>query len=196
MRYTIVGLAALLALGATACGGAEDGTEPGVLGVASEAQLQPDYKDYTIYALTQNGSQIGQVLVATTADGTTYAANREYWYMTSNVSTSYSLTFTSGAGEYWSSPPSGLGTLSFTMDQRASWTGATPQGSKFKYMSQIGLPVVLIDWEMTQSGGTWSGSIYWYHNTTTNVFGPSETNTGTFSVSPSGTWYEYTANPL
>ena len=69
------------------------------------------------------------------------------------------------------------------------------RGLKFVY-KPAGIPAnVLIDWAMTESGGTWSGAIYWYHNTTGNVFGPNETNTGNFG-STSGTWYSYTANPL
>src|SRR5262249_4277247 len=116
MRVATLWLAVLLAAGVPACGAA-DGDEggEGSLGAASQAQLEPPgWKDYLIYTLADvYGNQVGKVLVTATA-GDGYAANREYWYMTSNLSNSSAVTFSGGTSQYWSNPPSGLGTLSFT----------------------------------------------------------------------------------
>jgi hypothetical protein len=194
MHRSMLGLATLLALGAAACGAGTD-VEGGPIGTAAQRQLGTGYRDYLIYDVLQNSRQIGQVLVTATAYGTTYAADTEYWYMTANVSTSYDLVFTSGTPQYWSNPPSGLGTLSFSMDQRATWSSCGVRGSHFEY-TEAGVPEYLIGWNMTESGGTWSGNIVWINRTESTVFGPNETNDGVYSTyAPSG-WYCYTADPL
>src|SRR5262245_34070199 len=115
MRLSIPLFTVVLALGASACGAPVE-EEEGRLAAASEAQLTPDMKDYLVYSLTQAEVQVGKVLVARTTGGG-YTAGTEYWYMYGNVSMGSSLTFTSGSSQYWSTPPSDLGTLSFTMAQ-------------------------------------------------------------------------------
>jgi hypothetical protein len=188
-------LVAALSLTASACladaGGADE-----AVGAAAEAQVDPASKDFLVYTLTQSGVQVGQLLVTNTTGGG-FTAGREYWYMTQNVSMGASLTFTSGAAQWWSTPPSGLGTLSFTMAQRPSWTSAGGiRGTLLKYVVAPTGEGVMIDWNMTQSGGAWSGNIVWYHTTTGNVFGASQADTLSPTTSYPGTWYYYVANPL
>jgi hypothetical protein len=194
MRLSISMLAAALSLAASACGAGEDGE---AVGAARQAQVDGGQRDYLIYTMTQNGTQIGQVLVTNTA-GDGYAAGTEYWYMSANVSTRYPLTFTSGASQAWSTPPSGLGTLSFKMAQHPVWTSGTPSGSKFTYDDPFtGASRYLMDWGMTLSRGVWVGSITWWNTSSTgNVFGPSQSDTLDYGSSYSGTWYSYTADPI
>ena len=103
MRTTTLVMAGLLAIGASACGGVAQGDGP--IGAAEQTQLDPGEDDYVIYTvLNDAGLQLGSVLVTATA-GDGYAANREYWYLTRNLSNDLAVTFTGGASESWSTPP-------------------------------------------------------------------------------------------
>jgi hypothetical protein len=162
---------------------------------AGEAQIEPVDLDYVIYTMTQGGVQIGKVLVTSTA-GSGFDANREYWYMSSNVSMGSSLTFHTGTPSTWSTPPSGLGTLSFVTNRTPTWTSGTPRGTLLLESITGTSEKVGINWGMTVSGGVWSGSITWWHSSTGNVFGASTTNTLSPGTPPAGTWYYDVTSPL
>jgi hypothetical protein len=179
---------------------------PGLVGHAGETvdlpdggflteQIDPGLRDYVLYSISQNGSQIGQVLVTNTTGGG-YDGQTEYWYLVTNVSMGSSLTFTSGASEYWSTPPSGLGTLSFKTQRRPTWTSGTPSGTLLLETNPITGERVGINWGMSYTRSGWTGSITWWHSTTGNVFGPSQTNTLSPGSPASGTWYYFTTAPL
>jgi hypothetical protein len=181
-----------LAMGASACGAA-DGDGP--LGDAPEAEVDPGWKDYLIYTLTDNsGSQLGKVLVTATAGGG-YAANREYWYLTTNLSNSSAVTISGATSQYWSNPPSGLGTLSFTTVRTPTWTSGSSRGTMLVYSNAFTGEYDAMSWNMSNSGGTWTGSITWVHNSTGNLFGDSVTRTLS-PTSTSGTHYFYVSTPL
>jgi hypothetical protein len=196
MRARTLSLAVLLVIGAPACvaeGGGEDGD--GQIGAAAAAQLDPGYKDYVIYGLTDvSGFPLGQVLVTSTAGGG-YAANREYWYMTSNLSNSSAVRFSGRASEYWSTLPSGLGTLSFTTVRTPTWTSANTRGTMLVYENPLTGEYDAMNWGMSNSSGTWTGSIVWWHESTGNLFGDSVTRTLS-PTSTSGTHYYYVSTPL
>lgn len=159
------------------------------------AQLDPGTKGYLIYELTQNGNPIGQVLVTNTAGGG-YEANREYWYLTQNVSMASALTFTSGAAQYWTTPPSGLSTLSFVTERRPTWTTATPSGTLLVETVAGTTQRYAIKWQMTANHGTWGGSITWWNTSTGNMFGENQTNTLTPGAPPTASWKRFITAPL
>lgn len=106
------------------------------------------------------------------------------------------LTFASGAAQTWSTPPSGLGTLSFKTARRPVWVSGTPAGTLL-YESIPGSSLKhAVDWRMTVSAGTWSGNIVWWSTGTGNLFGPSQTNVVSPSTPPPGTWSSFTTSPL
>lgn len=183
-----------LAMASTGCvvGGDE---QDEAVGEARQAQLDPGWKDYVLYTLTQNGVQVGKVLVTATTGGG-YTGSREYWYMNQNVATGSSLTFSSGAPDTWSNPPSGLGTLSFTTQRRPLWVSGTPSTTMELYTNPLTGERVGIDWQMSDSGGTWTGSINWWHSTTGNIFGANQSITLSPGTPASGSWYSYTTAPL
>jgi hypothetical protein len=194
-RFTsISALCALAALASTGCvaGSTESGDE--ATSEAAQAEIEP-IRDYTIYTLTQGGVQIGKLMVTATTGGG-YLASREYWYLTQNVAAGSTLVFTSGAQQLWSTPPSGLGTLSFTTADRPSWVSNTPSGTMLLETNPLTGERVGIDWHMTVSGGTWSGYINWWHSDTGYIFGPSQTNTLTSGTPAVGTWYKFQTTPL
>src|SRR5262245_17330698 len=123
---TLIGLASTLSAALPGC--ALQHADDEDVGEARAAQIDPGYKDYLVYTITQGLIQRGKVLVTRTTGGG-YQADKEYWYLSTNISMSMSVTFTSGASQYWSTPPSGLGTLSFTTERRPTWTSGTPSGT-------------------------------------------------------------------
>ena len=193
MRALSVSLAGLIAVGVSACGGVEGGDGP--LGAARQAQVDPGWKDYVIYQLWDvNSNVVGKVLVTATSGGG-FTANREYWYMQSNLSNSAEVSFVGGLSEYWSTPPRGLGTLSFTTQRTPSWTlGVSSNPMLTSYNSSTGA-LDGMDWEMSNSSGTWTGHITWWHDSTGNIFGPG-TVTTLDPDSTSYTAYYYTTSPL
>ena len=70
-------------------------------------------------------------MTATAGGG--YDADREYWYMNTNLSNNAAVTITGGDSQYWSNPPSGLGTLSFVMVRTPTWVHGYPSGSFLVY---------------------------------------------------------------
>jgi hypothetical protein len=192
MRKVTLAMVGLLAIGASACG-VEPGDGP--LGSAQQAQVDPGLDDYVIYTVTDSaGDQLASLLVtATSGDG--YSANTEYWYVTTNLSNSSAVTFTGGASETWSTSPSGLGTLSFSMDRTPTWTSGGMRGTFPVYSNGLTGELDGIDWGMSESGGSWTGWITWYHNDTGNLFGPGVTRTLT-PTTTSGTAYYYYQTPL
>lgn len=159
-------------------------------------QVDPGMRDYVVYQiLDQAGVLLGQILVTNTA-GAGYDANREYWYMTTNLSNSGTYTFVGGAAKYWSTPPSGLGTLSFKTVRTPTWTSGTPSGTMLLYTNALTGERIGINWGMTVSHGSWGGSIVWWHSTTGNLFGPGTSTTLTSGTPASGTWYSFTTTPL
>ncbi len=196
MRARTLSLAALVAIGAPACvaeGGGEDGDGP--IGIAPAAQFDYGHKDYLIYSLTTvSGSLLGQVLVTATAGGG-YAADREYWYMSSNLSNSSAVVFSGGTSQYWSTPPSGLGTLSFTTVRTPTWTSSNTRGTMLVYENALTGEYDAVNWGMSNGSGTWTGSITWWHDSTGNVLGDGVTRTLT-PTSTRGTYYYYVSTPL
>lgn len=192
MRVAALSSVVVLAIGVSACGG-EGGDGP--IGAAAQAEIDPGGKDYLIYTLTDDaGSQLGQVLVtATTGDG--YSANTEYWYVTSNLSNTSAVTVTGGSSEYWTTAPSGLGTLSFTMARTPTWTSGTSSGIKLVYSNAFTGEYDGIDWGMSDSGGTWTGQITWWSNSTGNLFGDSVVRR-LVPTRTSGTHEYYVSSPL
>ena len=162
--------------------------------VFKTAQLDPGFKDYLIYDILQGLVNRGKVLVTRTAGGG-FAADREYWYLTSNISMGSSLTLISGADEYWSTPPS-VGTLSFKTQRRAVWTSATPSGTLLLETVAGTSQKYGINWQMALSHGSWSGSITWWNSATTDMFGPSQTNTLSPGSPSAGTWYSFVTSPI
>lgn len=72
------------------------------MGEAQEAQLDPGLHDYLVYDIKDvAGPLMGKVLVTNTSGGG-HTANREYRYMTSNLSNSATFKFEGGTSEYWS----------------------------------------------------------------------------------------------
>lgn len=163
---------------------------------AREAQIDPGVKGYVLYQLVDAvGILKGKVLVTNTAGGG-FSANREYWYMSANLSNSGTYTFVGGTSEDWTSPPSGLGTLSFVTQRTPTWTSGTPSGTFPVYSNSLTGERVGMDWQMTLSHGTWGGSITWWHSNTNNIFGPGTSTTLASGTPPSGTWYSYSTSPL
>lgn len=158
-------------------------------------QIDPGYRNYLMYDLTQGGVSVGQVLVTGATAGDGFEAEREYWYLTSNITMTSPLTFTSGVSQWWSTVPT-VGTLSFKTQRRPSWTIATPRGDFLLETNALTGERIGINWQMTQSGGVWSGSIVWWHSTTGNLFGPSQTNTLSLGTPATGTWYHFVTSPL
>jgi hypothetical protein len=158
-------------------------------------QVDPGMKDFVLYVLTDvAGTTVGKVLVTATA-GFGYQANTEYYYMYSNLSNSAQVTWTGGSSGSWRRPPAGLGTLSFSMARTPSWTGGTSTGSMLAYSNTGTGQYDGIDWEMSNASGSWSGHITWWHNSTSNLFGPGVVETLT-PTSTSFTGYYYTGYPL
>ena len=128
-----------------------------------------------IYTLTDDlGAQLGAVLVTATGNGS-YYANTEYWYLTTNLSNTSAVTFTGGSSMSWSSPPSGLGTLSFATPRGTSWTQGNMIGQVLLDRNLFTGTVVGLQWNMGFDGAVWAGDTTWFHNTATNVLGPNTT---------------------
>jgi hypothetical protein len=163
-------LSGLLATGVSACGVAP-GADP--IGAAEQAQIDPTEDDYVIYTLTNDAStQLGQVLVTRTANPSLgFDANTEYWYLNANLSNDSAVTFTGGSPMYWSSPPSGLGSLSFATARSTSWEQDYMVGTLLLQHNALTGKVVGLQWNMGFNGAVWAGNMTWYHNTPTNVLG-------------------------
>lgn len=185
---------AALSIGCAAGGADDDETE--VVGEAQQAQLDPGLKDYAIYTVRDSGVTVGRVLVTRTSSSLGYAADREYWYMTANLSNSSTVTFVSRSSEYWSNPPSGLGTLSFVTERRPTWTSSTPSGTFPLYTDSYTGERIGMDWQMNVSHGNWWGSITWWHSNTDDIFGPGPSTTLSPGTPAAGTWYQFTTPPL
>jgi hypothetical protein len=160
-------------------------------------QLDPGFRDYLIYTVTDamSGAQVAQVLVTATAGGG-YDADREYWYVTTNLSNSGSYVVTGGTSQSWSNPPSGLGTLSFKMQRTPTWTSGTLSGTLLAYSSSLTGEFDGINWAMDNSRGTWTGSITWWHNSTGNLFGDSVRRMVSSTALRNKPYYYYTSTPL
>jgi hypothetical protein len=194
MRASALSAIAFLAIGVSACGG-EASDDP--LGTAVQTQLDPGWRDYVLYMVTDaSGAQVAQVLVTATA-GAGFDADREYWFVTTNLGDSGTYTFTGGASESWSNPPSGLGTLSFTMKRTPTWTPNTLSGTILGYSNALTGEFDGINWGMENSNGSWTGGMTWWHNSTGNLFGPGVTRTlgPTFFRNKAG-FFSYAASPL
>jgi hypothetical protein len=144
---------------------------------AIPAQIDPGLDDYVLYTLTDDGgNQLGQVLITATANAALgFLANYEYWYLTTNLSNSSAVTFTGGSSMPWNSPPSGLGVLSFATARSSAWSSGNMIGNLLLNHNPLTGTVVGLNWAITYSGGIWGGQMNWYHNTATNVLGPSTT---------------------
>lgn len=160
-------------------------------------QLDPGFRDYVIYEIRDASSVLrGKVLVTRTAGGG-YQANREYWYLSANLSNGNTYTFTGGTAQAWSTPPSGLGTLSFKTNRTPTWSSGTPSGTMLNYSNPFTGENIAMDWQMTASrSGGWSGSITWWHSNTNDIFGPGTSTTLASGTPSAGTWYAYTTLPL
>jgi hypothetical protein len=160
-------------------------------------ELDSGVRDYLKYTITNSvGTVLGVVIATNTAGGGIYDANYEYWYMYSNVSMSAAVTITSGPSQYWSTPPTDLGTLSFRTNRIPSWTSSTPRGTLLLETNAFTGQRIGMKWAMSESGGVWTGTITWWNSLTGNLFGPSQTNTVSPGTPASGTWYFYTNSPV
>jgi Caspase domain len=163
--------------------------------VAMPRQLDPGFLGYTVYALNNSaGGLMGQVLVTNTANGA-FAAQTEYWYMYENLSNTAPFTINGGTSQPWTNPPTGLGTLSFATTATPTWSSGAVTGSLPCFSNTRSLDFYAINWQMSNSGGTWTGSITWWHSSATNLLGPSQSITFTPNRT-SGTHYYYVATPL
>jgi len=159
----------------------------------ARAQLDPGTDNYLIYTLSQSGIQIGQILVTLT-DGGGYANSREYWFMTGDVSSRQPVTITGGTSGSWADPPTGLGTLSFTMANTTSWSRGTRSGVMHTYTG-VG-EYEAMHWQMVETSGVWTGSITWWQSTATGyLFGAGVARTLS-PISTSGTAYYIVNTPL
>ncbi len=140
-------------------------------------EIDPGTKDYIIYSVLDSaGLQIGQILVTNTANGG-FSANREYWYITSNLSNTSGVTFVPGTAQYWTTPPTGLGTLSFTMPSTFTWTGGSFHGTLPTGASPAGVYLAM-NWQVVNTGGVWSGNVIWWQgNSTGSIFGGTASTT-------------------
>ena len=157
-------------------------------------QIDPGEKDYRLYTLNWNGGAIGSILVPRTSNPSgSLLKGTEYWYMTSNITSTTSATnlIMSWQDYDWSTtPPSG--TLSFTMPQSPSWTETTaPSSSSMTFVKNGQFGVTLI-WGLNQ-GRTWTGSLRWYSTSGQNtVFGGTGSTTQatlTSYTTPTVTWF-------
>ncbi len=115
--------------------------------------------------------------------------------MTSNISNASAITISGGTSQYWSSPPSGLGTLSFKLARTPTWTSNSSTGSMLVYTSSLTGEYAAINWQMSNVNGAWTGKIIWWHSSTSNILG--ENISWTFSpTSTRGTYYRYISEPL
>jgi hypothetical protein len=113
------------------------------------------------------------VLVTATGDPSLgFDPNTEYWYLTANLSNDAAVTFTGGPSTSWSSPPSGLGSLSFATARSTSWTQDYMVGTLLLQHNTLTGKVVGLQWNMGFDGAVWAGNMTWYHNTATSVLGP------------------------
>lgn len=166
-------------------------------------QIDPGDKDYRIYTLDWNGTTIGSILVAHISNALgTILPGTEYWYMTSNITTSTRQTnlVISWVDYTWAANPNpSLGTLSFTMPQNPSWTATSaPSSSAMTFVKNNQFGVALV-WGLTLTSGVWGGALDWYTTTGQNsVFGGTG---GTSSVTmasyltPTVSWYRASMTP-
>ncbi len=165
-------------------------------GFFKAAELDSGTAGYLIYTITESGVTIGQVLV-TNAEGGGFAAATEYWYMVDPISGRTACTFTAGASQPWSNPPSGLGTLSFKMANTTTWTRGTQSGSAHLYHDTTTGEYDGLQFNMSESGGVWTGSMTWWKlsDGAGTLFAPSTART--LSVTTvSGSAYYITNSPL
>jgi hypothetical protein len=134
---------------------------------AVPAQIDPGAFDYVIYTLTNDaGYQLGQILVTATASASLgYEANKEYWYLTSNLSNTAAVTFAGGSALTWSTTPS-MGTLSFVTARSTSWQSANPVGTM---LIHTGTTEWGLQWNMAWDGSVWTGNMTWYSTSSTGT---------------------------
>ena len=164
-------------------------------GVFKAAELDPGVDNYLIYTITQGGTQIGQVLVTST-EGGGYGAATEYWYMTAGISSRSAVTITPGTSQSWTTPPSGLGTLSFKMANSTSWTRATRSGNIMTYSNLTTGEYEGMVWGMTETAGVWSGTITWWSLASTGTLFQPGVARSLSPVASSGTAYYITNSPI
>jgi hypothetical protein len=166
-----------------------------LLAPGARAELDGGVDNYLIYKLAQSGATIGQVLVTNT-EGDGYGAATEYWYMTANVAPRAAVTLTPGTSQSWTNPPSGLGTLSFTMANTTTWSRGTRSGTIYTYNNEGTGEYEGMQWAMSESGGVWSGSITWWQlGDTGTLFAPGGGRILT-PVVASGTAYYIVNSPI
>lgn len=199
MRISALMTMSMLAVGPLGCvagDGVGEGGEDGDVGEAREAQIDPGNKDWLGYDIRDTAGTLKARVIVTATSGGGFTANREYWYVSSNLSNSGTYAITGGTPQYWSSPPSGLGTLSFVTNRTPTWTSGTPSGTMLLHTNPITGERIGIDWGMTVSHGTWGGSITWWHSSAGNLFGAGSATTLASGTPASGTWYSFTTAPL
>jgi len=175
------------------CVGADDDGED-----VDEARLAqtPPVKEYSIYEiLDDSGFQRGKML-ATVTSGAGFDADREYYFMTSNLSNDSAATFVLTRSDYWTNPPSSLGTPSFAIKRTPTWTSATPRGTMLLNTNPLTGERTGINWQMTNSSGVWTGAIYWWHSSATYIFGAGTSTRLAPGTPGSGSWYQFTTTPL
>jgi hypothetical protein len=173
---------------------------------ASPLQIDGGWDNYRVYEMQQSdGSSytfIGDVVVPNISNATgAFVAGTEYWYLSSDVITSgpsdQAVRFT-WTDYSWSSEPQPpvSGSLSFTVPQNPTWSGAVSAPGAEANLFVDNTDGICIQWGLTKTGRTWSGSLTWYSTTAANtVF--TGLSSGV-SLSPntaaqmSSTWYKVT----
>jgi hypothetical protein len=192
-RY-LVGVLALCVASGTGCVAPDDEAP---LGEAAEAQVDPLSLDYALYQIQQDGTSAGHLLVTRTA-GLGYDANREYWYLNRNLSSTSTLTFSGGTAHTWAAPPN-LIHLSFVTARTPEWVSGTPKGALLQetYVKDGVTLHTGIDWRITITAGVgWGGYIKWWHSNHDSILGPKQTDTFVYEPHVESTWYSYTTAPL
>lgn len=164
-------------------------------------EIDPGERDYRVYTFVWNSNTLGSVLIPNNSNpGGSLLAGTEYWYMTSNITTTYHQTnlVVSWVDYTWATTPS-LGTLSFTMPQSASWSSSSAPSSGTMTFVKNGQFGVALVWGLTNASGVWGGQLDWYSTTGQDTIfgGAGATTSVTLSsyLSPSVSWYHATTTP-
>jgi hypothetical protein len=166
-------------------------------------QIDPGEKDYRIYTFVWDSFTIGSILVPHTNNPSgSFLSGTEYWYLTSNITSVARATdlVVSWVDYTWAAAPSpSLGTLSFTMPQRATWSATTAPSSSSMTFVKNGQFGFALTWALTLTGSTWGGSLNWFSTTGQNsVFGGTGSTTSitlSSQTTPTVTWFHSTLTP-
>ncbi|HMG25110.1 MAG TPA: caspase family protein [Kofleriaceae bacterium] len=138
-------------------------------------QMDPGFLDFRVYTFTSGGRAVARVLVTKVAghnNGSTYAADREYWH---EVATPAATDLTVGWRDYsWAANPQlSLGALCFQMNRTPQvWQSKTapPYGFNFDSANLFIKDRIALRWAVSNVAGTWSGWLEWYNDSGADNF--------------------------